>query len=78
MTDETAMPNDDRLVTETGVDARIAEIVEPVIEALDMKPDGQGPQPLRKMAAARGVPVEVLITDLQDAIAEWRAAQPHE
>ena len=37
MTDETAMPNDDRLVTETGVDARIAEIVEPVIEALDMR-----------------------------------------
>lgn len=37
MTDETAMPNDDRLVTETGVDARIAEIVEPVIQALDMR-----------------------------------------
>ncbi|MDP3523848.1 MAG: ribosome maturation factor RimP [Hoeflea sp.] len=37
MTDEPAMPNDQRLVTETGVDARIAEIVEPVIEALDMR-----------------------------------------
>lgn len=37
MTDETAMPNDDRLVTETGVDARIAAIVEPVINALDMR-----------------------------------------
>tara|TARA_R110002020_G_scaffold37828_23_gene114061 strand:+ start:4815 stop:5417 length:603 start_codon:yes stop_codon:yes gene_type:complete len=31
------MQNDQRLVTETGVDARIAEIVEPVIEALDMR-----------------------------------------
>ena len=37
MTDEPAMQNDQRLVTETGVDARIAEIVEPVIEALDMR-----------------------------------------
>ena len=37
MTGEPAMPNDQRLVTETGVDARIAEIVEPVIEALDMR-----------------------------------------
>jgi len=37
MTDEPAMPKDQRLVTETGVDARIAEIVEPVIEALDMR-----------------------------------------
>ncbi|MBC7282872.1 ribosome maturation factor RimP [Hoeflea sp.] len=37
MTDEPAMPNDQRLVTETGVDGRIAEIVEPVIEALDMR-----------------------------------------
>ncbi|MEM5493237.1 ribosome maturation factor RimP [Hoeflea sp. AS16] len=37
MTDEAAMPNDERLVTETGVDARIAEIVEPVIEALGMR-----------------------------------------
>ncbi|MCY0093100.1 ribosome maturation factor RimP [Hoeflea ulvae] len=37
MTEDTAMPNDQRLVTETGVDARIAEIVEPVIESLDMR-----------------------------------------
>lgn len=37
MTDEAAMPNDDRLVTETGVDARIAEIVEPLIESMDMR-----------------------------------------
>jgi ribosome maturation factor RimP len=37
MTEDTAMPNDPRLVTETGVDARIAEIVEPVIESLDMR-----------------------------------------
>jgi len=37
MTDEPAMPNDPRLVIETGVDARIAEIVEPVIESLDMR-----------------------------------------
>lgn len=37
MTGEPAMPNDQRLVTETGVDARIAEIVEPVIESLDMR-----------------------------------------
>ena len=37
MTDEPAMPDDPRLVTETGVDARIAEIVEPVLESLDMR-----------------------------------------
>lgn len=37
MTDATAMQDEDRLVTETGVDARIAEIVEPVIRALDMR-----------------------------------------
>ena len=37
MTDEPAVTNDQRLVTETGVDARIAEIVEPVIESLDMR-----------------------------------------
>ncbi|AKI02591.1 hypothetical protein IMCC20628_03909 [Hoeflea sp. IMCC20628] len=37
MTEDTAVPNDPRLVTETGVDARIAEIVEPVIESLDMR-----------------------------------------
>ena len=37
MTEETAMPNDDRLVTETGVDARVAEIVEPIIQSLDMR-----------------------------------------
>jgi ribosome maturation factor RimP len=37
MSDEAAMPNDDRLVTETGVDARIAEIVEPLIESMDMR-----------------------------------------
>lgn len=37
MTDEAAVQNDQRLVTETGVDARIAEIVEPVIESLDMR-----------------------------------------
>jgi len=37
MTDEPAMHTDDRLVVETGVDARIAEIVGPVIRALDMR-----------------------------------------
>lgn len=37
MTEQPTMPNDQRLVTETGVDARIAEIVEPVIEQLDMR-----------------------------------------
>ncbi|WP_340159558.1 ribosome maturation factor RimP [uncultured Hoeflea sp.] len=37
MTDETAMPHEERLVTETGVDARIAEIVEPIIQSLDMR-----------------------------------------
>ena len=31
------MPDDPRLVTETGVDARIAEIVEPVLQSLDMR-----------------------------------------
>ncbi|MDP2733175.1 MAG: ribosome maturation factor RimP [Hoeflea sp.] len=37
MTEQPPMQNDQRLVTETGVDARIAEIVEPVIEQLDMR-----------------------------------------
>ncbi|SOE17886.1 ribosome maturation factor RimP [Hoeflea halophila] len=37
MTEDTAMPNEERLVTETGVDARIAQIVEPVIQSLDMR-----------------------------------------
>jgi ribosome maturation factor RimP len=37
MTEEAAMPTDDRLVTETGVDARVAEIVEPIIQSLDMR-----------------------------------------
>ncbi|MDF1610217.1 ribosome maturation factor RimP [Hoeflea sp. YIM 152468] len=37
MTDDTAMPHEERLVTETGVDARIAEIVEPLIQSLDMR-----------------------------------------
>lgn len=47
-----------------------------VIEALHMVPDGQGPQPLRKMAEARGVPVEALIDDLEAAIAAHRAGLP--
>lgn len=37
MTDEPAVPYEDRLVTETGVDARVAEIVEPLIRSLDMR-----------------------------------------
>ncbi|OCW55894.1 ribosome maturation factor RimP [Hoeflea olei] len=37
MTDASAMQDDQRLVTETGIDARIAEIVEPVIVSLDMR-----------------------------------------
>lgn len=37
MSDEAAMPNEERLVTETGVDARIAEIIEPIIQSLDMR-----------------------------------------
>ena len=37
MTDEAAMPNEERLITETGVDARIAEIIEPIIQSLDMR-----------------------------------------
>lgn len=37
MTDEAAMPHEERLVTETGVDARIAEIVEPLIQSLGMR-----------------------------------------
>lgn len=37
MTEETSTPNEPRLVTETGVDARIAEIVEPVLETMDMR-----------------------------------------
>lgn len=37
MTDEAAMQNEERLVTETGVDARIAEIVEPLIQSLGMR-----------------------------------------
>lgn len=30
-------PNEDRLITETGTDARIAAIVEPVVRSLDMR-----------------------------------------
>ncbi|MCY0149467.1 ribosome maturation factor RimP [Hoeflea sp. G2-23] len=37
MTDEPTTPHEPRLVTETGVDARIAEIIEPVLEAMDMR-----------------------------------------
>ncbi|MEM5471196.1 ribosome maturation factor RimP [Hoeflea sp. AS60] len=37
MTDDAAMPIEERLVTETGVDARVAEIIEPVIQSLDMR-----------------------------------------
>jgi ribosome maturation factor RimP len=37
MTDQATPPNEPRLVTETGTDARIAEIVEPVLEAVDMR-----------------------------------------
>ncbi|WP_322988927.1 ribosome maturation factor RimP [Hoeflea sp.] len=37
MTDEATTPNEPRLVIETGVDARIAEIIEPVLEAMDMR-----------------------------------------
>ena len=46
-----------------------------VIEALGMKPDGKGPQPLEKMARERGVPVEVLISELEAAITVYRSAQ---
>lgn len=51
---------------------------EVVIEALDMTPVGRGPEPLSQLAKARGVPVEVLIADLETAIAAWRAAHPDE
>lgn len=37
MTDEQTAPREPRLITETGVDARIAEIVEPALEAMDMR-----------------------------------------
>ncbi|WP_299868414.1 ribosome maturation factor RimP [uncultured Hoeflea sp.] len=37
MPDEIAAANEPRLVIETGVDARIAEIVEPVLQSLDMR-----------------------------------------
>lgn len=37
MTDQTAQSNEPRLVTETGLDARIATIIEPVLEAMDMR-----------------------------------------
>ena len=37
MTDDNATQNEERLVSETGIDARIAEIVEPVITSLDMR-----------------------------------------
>jgi hypothetical protein len=51
---------------------------EVVIEALQMVPDGEGPRPLERMAAERGVPVQVLIDDLEAAIAAWRVAHPDE
>ena len=51
---------------------------EVVIDALGMKQDGHGPEPLHRMATERGVPVEVLIADLERAIAAHRAARPAE
>lgn len=51
---------------------------EVVIDALGMTPDGRGPQPLDRMAAERGVPVSDLIADLEQAIADWRAAHPEQ
>ncbi|WP_425073236.1 hypothetical protein [Sagittula sp. S175] len=49
---------------------------EVVIEALGMKQDGHGPEPLKKMAEERGVPVEALVAELEAAIAAYRADTP--
>ena len=51
---------------------------EVVIEALQITPDGKGPIPLERMAAERGVPVQALIDELEEAIAAWREAHPDE
>jgi hypothetical protein len=49
---------------------------EVVIEALTLE-RGEGPPPsLARLAAERGVPVEELITALEEAIAEFRRTQP--
>ncbi|MBV7394840.1 hypothetical protein [Mameliella sediminis] len=48
---------------------------EVVREALELTRDGKGPEPLWKIAQTRGVPVEDLIDDLEQAIAAHRGAR---
>ncbi|MHA6267911.1 hypothetical protein [uncultured Aliiroseovarius sp.] len=46
-----------------------------MFEALQLGQPGDGPSSLRRLAEARGIPLDVMIADLEAAIAAHRASQ---